>query len=137
MKTEMPVRMDLKIKMSEQVQMEGTLYDFQWGVPVSAAEFQPVIPADFTASAADGMKMPPMTEETAVAGLRQCTELTGKYPDDLNLMTLMQMATQGTQRRSGSQSAGPRPPGESGDLGRGSEEDDDGAGQRDDEEDDG
>ena len=97
MKTELPVRMDMKMKMNEQMEMEGTLHDFQWDVPVSAAEFNPVIPADFTASPGDGMKMPAMTEETAITGLKLCGELNGKYPDDLNLMTLMQTATKSFQ----------------------------------------
>jgi outer membrane lipoprotein-sorting protein len=92
-KTELPVRVDMKIKMSEQVEMEGTLHDFQWDLPVSAAEFDPVIPPDFTAGPADGMKVPAMTEETAITGLKLCRELNGKYPDDLNLMTLIQTST--------------------------------------------
>ena len=32
-----------------------------------------------------------MTEETAIDGLKLCVDLIGKYPEDLNLMTLMQM----------------------------------------------
>jgi hypothetical protein len=100
MKTELPVRMDMKIKMNEQMEMEGTLHDFQWNVPVSAAEFNPVIPTDFTAAPTDGMKMPAMTEETALEGLKLCSELNGKYPDDLNLMTLIQTAA-GSFEKSG------------------------------------
>jgi outer membrane lipoprotein-sorting protein len=96
-KTELPVRVDMKIKMNEQMEMECTLHDFQWDVPVSAAEFNPVIPADFTAGPGDGMKMPAMTEETALSGLKLCRELNGKYPDDLNLMTLIQTATKSLQ----------------------------------------
>ncbi|MCX5643649.1 MAG: zf-HC2 domain-containing protein [Phycisphaerae bacterium] len=91
MKTELPVRVDMKIKMNEQMEMEGTLHDFQWDVPVSAAEFDPVIPADFTAGPGDGMKMPAMTEGTAIGGLKLCAESAGKYPEGLDLMTLMQM----------------------------------------------
>jgi hypothetical protein len=65
---------------------------------VSAAEFNPVIPADFTAAPTDGMKMPAMTEETALEGLKLCRELNGKYPDDLNLMTLIQTATESFEK---------------------------------------
>jgi outer membrane lipoprotein-sorting protein len=97
MKTELPVRIDMRIKMNEQMEMEGTMHDFQWDVPVSAAEFNPVIPADFTAGPGDGMQMPAMTEETAMTGLKLCSELTGKYPDDLNLMTLIQTVTKSFQ----------------------------------------
>jgi hypothetical protein len=91
MKTELPVRVDMKFKMNEQMEMEGTLHDFQWDVPVSAAEFNPVIPADFTAGPGDGIKVPAMTEETALGGLKLCAEQAGKYPEGLDLMTLMQM----------------------------------------------
>ena len=94
-KTELPVRVDLKFRMGERMEMEGTLHDFQWDVPVSAAEFNPVIPPDFTPGPGDGLKVPPMTEETAIAGLKLCYELNGKYPDDLNLMTLIRVMTEG------------------------------------------
>jgi outer membrane lipoprotein-sorting protein len=92
-KTEFPVRVDMKMKMNEQMEIEATLHDFQWDVPVTAAEFNPVIPADFTAGPADGMKVPAMTEETAIVGLKLCHELSGKYPDDLNFTTLIQVVT--------------------------------------------
>lgn len=90
-KTWLPVRMEMHIKANEQMEMEGTLHDFQWDVPVSAAEFNPVLPADYTAGPGDGLKVPAMTEQTAVAGLKLCVDLVGKYPENLNVMTLMQM----------------------------------------------
>jgi hypothetical protein len=58
------VRMDMNMKLSEQIQMQGTLHDFQWDVPVAAREFASVIPADYTPGPGDGVKMPAMTEET-------------------------------------------------------------------------
>lgn len=91
-KTALPVRIDMKIRANEQMEMEGTMHDFQWDVPVSAAEFSPVIPPDFTAAPGDGIKVPAMTEETALEGLKFCVGLTQEYPKDLNLMTLMQTA---------------------------------------------
>ncbi len=96
----LPVRMEMKMKGSEQMEMgvEGTLHDFQWDVPVSAAEFTPTIPADFRAGPGDGIRLPPMTEETAVAGLKLCQELTGKYPDDLNLTTLTRVMREKFER---------------------------------------
>jgi outer membrane lipoprotein-sorting protein len=90
-KTGLPVRMEMKIKVSEQMEMEGLLDGFQWDVPVSAAEFNPVLPADYTAGPGDGLKLPPMNEETALAGLKLCLDLAGKYPENLNMMTLMQI----------------------------------------------
>ena len=94
-KTGLPVRMDMKIKANEQMEMEGTMYDFQWDVPVRAEEFNPVLPADYTAGPGDGVKIPPMNEETAIAGLTLCADLLGKYPENLNMMTLMQTAMEG------------------------------------------
>jgi CRISPR/Cas system-associated protein endoribonuclease Cas2 len=88
-KTGLPVRMDKKAKVNEQLEIEATLYDFQWDVPVSAAQFRPVIPADFTAGAADGMKAPTMTEQGAVDGLKLCVEFFGKYPESLNAVEFM------------------------------------------------
>ena len=44
LKTGLPVCMEMKMKVNEQMEMEGTLHDFQWDVPVSAAEFTPVDP---------------------------------------------------------------------------------------------
>ena len=89
-KTSLPLRVDMYMKASEQIQMRGTLHDFQWNVPVSASEFNPVLPADFTAFPADGIKMPAMNEETAIEGLRRCLDFLGRYPKDLNMMNLMQ-----------------------------------------------
>jgi outer membrane lipoprotein-sorting protein len=89
-KTWLPVRMDMNLKVSEQIQMQGTLHDFQWEVPVPANEFASMIPADYTPGPGDGIKMPALTEETAVAGLKLWTSFLDKYPESLNIVTLMQ-----------------------------------------------
>lgn len=91
-KTWLPVSVEMEIKLGEQMQMQGTIYDFQWNIPVEAGEFTPVIPADFTAGPGDGVKMPAFTEDTAIVGLRIAAAFTGRYPKDLNMMTLMQDA---------------------------------------------
>jgi outer membrane lipoprotein-sorting protein len=88
--TWLPVRQEMDIQVSEQMQMHGVVYDYQWNIPVDPSEFQPVIPGDFTAFPVEGMKMPAMNEEAAIEGLRLCAELTGKYPKTLNLLSLMQ-----------------------------------------------
>jgi hypothetical protein len=88
--TWLPVRAEIDIKMNEQMQMSGVIYDYQWDIPADADEFEPVIPEDFTAFPTDGMKMPPMTEEAAIEGLKFFVEISGQYPKNLNLMTLMQ-----------------------------------------------
>jgi len=86
----LPVRTEMDFKMNEQMQMQGVIYDFKWDIQVDASEFEPVIPEDFTAFATEAMKMPGMTEEAAVEGLKFFAEITGQYPKKLNLMNLMQ-----------------------------------------------
>jgi len=93
-KTWLPLRVEMEMKMNEQVQMRGTLYDFEWDVPVAASEFTDVIPADFTPGPGDGIKVPAMTEETAIEGLRLFRTFTGEYPKNLNMMTLMEMMSE-------------------------------------------
>jgi len=81
-KTRLPVRYEQKLteqtgdgnRFSQQIVM----YDFQWDVPVDAAEFEPPIPDGYTVTV---IKLPPNNEETAIQGLKQCVELFGKYPE--------------------------------------------------------
>ena len=86
-KTRLPVRYDLtsayfdptggKINRRQHVVM----HDFQWDVPVEAAEFKPVIPDDYTGTV---VKYPAhITEETNIQGLKRFIELVGKYPEEL------------------------------------------------------
>jgi anti-sigma factor RsiW len=88
--TSLPVLIEMDMSMGEQMRMKGSIYGFEWDVPVVAEDFEPVIPEDFEPFPAGGMKMPSMNEEGAVEGLKLCAELAGKYPEDLNMMTLMQ-----------------------------------------------
>jgi predicted house-cleaning noncanonical NTP pyrophosphatase (MazG superfamily) len=80
----------MNFKMNEQMQMQGVIYDYQWDIQVDVGEFEPVIPEDFTAFPTEGMKMPGMSEEAAVEGLKFFAEIFGQYPKKLNLMNLMQ-----------------------------------------------
>jgi hypothetical protein len=86
----LPVRTEMDFKMNEQMQMHGVIYDYQWDIPIDVGEFEPVIPEDFTAFPTEGMKMPSMTEEAAVEGLKFFAEIFGQYPKKLNLMNLIQ-----------------------------------------------
>mgnify|MGYP000849123033 CR=1 FL=1 len=88
-KTRLPVRVDMNLKVGDQIETRCTSYDFQWDVPVSAAEFTPVIPPDYTAGPADGMKAVSPTEQGAIEGLEFCVEFTGKYLRSLDLGDLM------------------------------------------------
>jgi hypothetical protein len=85
-KTRLPVRYDHLT--SEGVNQRGDKmrnrmveYDFQWDVPVAAAEFEPVIPEGYASLV---VKFPPhITEETAIQGLKVLVELLGKYPENI------------------------------------------------------
>jgi hypothetical protein len=88
-KTQLPVRMEIDAQMGEGTRMHIEMHDFQWDVVVDAAEFNPVIPDDYTSIAGGSLKMPAMNEETAVKGLRLCVELSGRYPEKLDMMSLM------------------------------------------------
>ena len=50
--TRLPVRMEGQMDMGKnkeiKAQVHLLVYDFQWDVPVDAADFEPVIPADYT-----------------------------------------------------------------------------------------
>ncbi|HCO93185.1 MAG TPA: hypothetical protein DIU00_04410 [Phycisphaerales bacterium] len=63
--TWLPVLWEIETKMNEQMQLHVVVSDFQWDIPVVASDFEPVIPADYTAMIADGHKRPSMTGEAA------------------------------------------------------------------------
>jgi len=88
--TSLPVLVEMDMSMGEQMRMKGSIYGFEWDVPVVAEDFEPVIPEDFEPFPAGDMKMPSMNEEGAIEGLKLFAELADKYPEDLNVMTLMQ-----------------------------------------------
>jgi len=98
--TWLPVLTEMDIEMGEQMRIQGVIYDYQWDIQVDEAEFEPVIPEDFEPFPAGGMKMPSMNEEGAVEGLKLFAELAGKYPEDLNMMTLMQQVSKLRDSRS-------------------------------------
>jgi hypothetical protein len=85
-KTRLPVRYDSLA--SEEVNQRGdkmrthfVMHDFQWDVSVAAADFEPVIPEDYTGTV---IKYPAhITEETAIQGLKVWVELLGKYPEKI------------------------------------------------------
>jgi anti-sigma factor RsiW len=84
-KTGLPVRMDVTVRLNEQSETQTTLYDFQWHVPVSETQFDPVIPADFTPGVADRTT----AEHGAVEGLRLCVQFLGQYPESLDPTDLL------------------------------------------------
>jgi len=66
--------------------MEGKISDFHWDVSVDASVFNPIIPEDYTTVGDGPIKMPEMTEETAIVGLKLYREYTGQYPDSMGMM---------------------------------------------------
>ncbi|MCF7975584.1 MAG: zf-HC2 domain-containing protein [Phycisphaerae bacterium] len=92
-RTRLPVQMDMDMDMSmgaeRTMHIKGIMTDFQWDVPVDTSVFEPVIPDDYTSLASSPIKMPEMTEETAIVGLKQYLDYAGQYPEDLSLMRVM------------------------------------------------
>ncbi|UCG59792.1 MAG: hypothetical protein JSU70_09780, partial [Phycisphaerales bacterium] len=92
-KTQLPVQSEMDMGIGDTMHMHGVMYDFEWDVPVAAAEFEPVIPDDYTSFTKEPIKMPAMNEEAAIEGLSFCLELgDGRYPEDLGMNTLISLA---------------------------------------------
>ena len=62
----------------------------QEDILVDKIDVEPVVPEEFTAIPTEGMKMPGMSEEAALEGLKFFAEIIGQYPKKLNAMNLMQ-----------------------------------------------
>jgi outer membrane lipoprotein-sorting protein len=88
-KTQLPIRSEMDMQASNDMHMHMVMDGFAWDVSVDASEFEPVIPEDFTTVTSQPMKIPAMNEETALQGLKTFAELTGRYPEKLDIMTLM------------------------------------------------
>ena len=87
-KTRLPVRGDALtsglVKTGGRVSNQIALHDFQWEVPVTAADFElPAVPEGYLVVVD---KLPgPITEEGTIQGLSQCVELLGKYPGSISV----------------------------------------------------
>ena len=86
----LPFRSEMDMKMGDKMRVTGATYDFRWNVPVQASDFKPIIPEDFTPFPGDGMKLPSMTEQGAIEGLRLFAEMTARYPKNLSLTDFTQ-----------------------------------------------
>jgi len=91
--TWLPVLWEMDMTMNEQMQVHGVISDFQWDILVDAGDFEPVIPEDYTSMIDDGYKMPSMTEEAALKGLKLFADMSGQYPKKIDLMSLMREFT--------------------------------------------
>jgi hypothetical protein len=86
-KTQLPVRLEMDMQMGD-MQIRAVVHNFQWNYPVTAADFTPTIPADYRPLPGGPVKMPAMNEESAIAGLKMCVELAGRYPEKLDFMAM-------------------------------------------------
>ena len=92
----LPVRCEMDFDMGEQMQANSVVYDYQWDIPVDASDFEPVIPEDYTPISSESIKMPGVSEEAAIEGLKYFVGLSGRYPKKLDLMNLaMELAELG------------------------------------------
>ncbi|HUW20222.1 MAG TPA: hypothetical protein VMW16_13070 [Sedimentisphaerales bacterium] len=84
----LPVRQELDIKVNEQMQMQGVVYDYQWDIQVDASDFE--IPPDYTLLAE--VEVPGMRDEgKTVQALRAFAEITdGRYPSSMTMMAIVQ-----------------------------------------------
>ena len=87
-KSWLPVRCEMDFKMGEQMQASSVIYDYQWDIPVAASDFEPTIPEDYTPLSSEPIRMPSMTEEAAIEGLKFFVELSGQYPKKLDMLNL-------------------------------------------------
>ncbi len=87
-RTQLPVRSEMDVDAGG-MKTHGVISNFQWDYPVDAATFKPVIPADYTPMSTGPITMPTASEETAIQGLKTFAERTGRYPDRLDLTTLI------------------------------------------------
>ncbi len=83
-KTRLPVRSEIFVteQIDGEVRTHRVLDNYQWNVPVDAAEFEPDIPDDYTTRMGD-ITVPAFTEETAIKGFKVFADLAGAYPNNL------------------------------------------------------
>jgi len=85
-KTRLPVRYEERgsglDEMEYPVVVESIMTDFEWDIPVTAAEFEPPPVPDGYAVA--NARPGPTHEEVAIQGLRQCVELFGNYLESIS-----------------------------------------------------
>jgi hypothetical protein len=98
--TDFPVRIEVEGTVSGgQMEMSMVMDDFQWNVALDPALFVPDIPSDYTSQE---LKLPEISEGTAINGLRLFAELTGgRYPSSLAFVTLMKEVTEALTKKYG------------------------------------
>lgn len=88
--TWLPVRYELEMEIVQGVTIKTVQHDYQWGIPVDADDFEPDIPADFTAHELNETQMPSYSETGVIEALKLAADLTGRYPEALSIEALQQ-----------------------------------------------
>ncbi len=89
--TWLPVRSELEWDLTEGIRLSSVQHSYQWGIPVAASEFEPDIPADFTADEKDGTQMPSISADGMIEALGIVADFTGGYPASLDIGALQQV----------------------------------------------
>ena len=89
--TQLPIRSELEWDLAKGIHLSSVQHGYQWGIPVNASEFEPDIPADFTADQSDGTQMPSISAEGMIEALRIAAEFTGSYPASLDVDAIQQL----------------------------------------------
>jgi hypothetical protein len=76
------------------MQGKSVTYDYQWDIPVTASDFEPAIPEDYTPISNEAIKLPSMSEEAAIEGLKYFVENFGKYPKKLDMVNIAKEFTE-------------------------------------------
>jgi len=95
--TWLPVRYELEMDVREGVRISVVQEGYQWDIPVVAGDFEPDIPADFTADQMDGTPMPSYSDQGVIEALRIAADFTGRYPETLGHDALQQLVKQMTE----------------------------------------
>lgn len=95
--TWLPIQSDLSMKSGPDGQMKGIIKNFQWNIDVNPDEFVPVIPEGYEEMGS--IKIPEMNEDAVIVGLKKFVELTEQYPENLNVINLIQEASKAWQSK--------------------------------------
>jgi hypothetical protein len=85
--TWLPVQSEVFGIVGGKMKVEAVVNDFKWDVPVDASDFAYDIPADYKDTGT--MKMPEMTEEAAIEGLRLYRDYFDEYPERIDIASLV------------------------------------------------
>ena len=90
--TWLPVQSEMNFRVEPNAELSAVIDNFQWNLPLTVDDFQPDIPGDY--KNLGSMKVPEMSEEAAIDGLKFYADLFGRYPAQMNLMDLIKEVSQ-------------------------------------------